>query len=217
MNGDGSREALPQRPGWRAGVFRRRDKATLSELIVMENPSPARDRYLRVSWLSELVRARSRARRNRLGFKISRLVAVGGALMLPVFASLNVASQTEPWVPRVTLVVSILVALATAFMQVFRFGNEWRMDENYAFALEAEGWAYLEHAGGYRNATYPDVFEDFFDAVESLRKTRALQRSKEIMEMAAQAARDLGDGTKTEGRNGGAEGPKEPEVGFDRR
>lgn len=49
------------------------------------------------------------------------------------------------------------------------------------------------------------------------RMARALQRFTEIMEMAAQAARDLSGGIKTEGKNEGTGGPKEPEVGLDLR
>jgi hypothetical protein len=141
--------------------------------------------FVRTYWLQEITHARRRRNRNRIWFQFLRFVAVGGALALPALASLNLGSTTAG-VRWATFIVSIVVTLSTAGLQVFRFGSEWGIDEEYANALETEGWAYFQKAGKYERLSYPYyAFQEFFQQLEKL---RSLRNAKQVTEIIAAAA-----------------------------
>jgi hypothetical protein len=141
--------------------------------------------FVRNNWLEEVSRSRRRRNRNRAWFQYLRFVAVGGALALPALASLNLGSSTSG-VRWATFIVSIIVTLSTAGLQVFRFGTEWGIDEEYASALETEGWAYFQKAGRYRNMDYPvGAYHEFFAAVQNLHRLRDQKQVAEIIAAAA--------------------------------
>jgi hypothetical protein len=104
---------------------------------------------------------------------------------------LNLAGSGSELVKPATLFVSILVAVSTGAIQVFRLGNEWALNQDYASALDAVGWQYLEKAGRYRGYEYPgEAFHRFFEDVEALRKARAERRGQDIRGMADEAAKE---------------------------
>jgi Protein of unknown function (DUF4231) len=111
--------------------------------VLMSSPvtslNEQQENYVRTCWLNELLEARIRSRRNRGWFLLWRFLAVSGALVLPALASLNLGNATLE-VRIATFIVSIIVAVSTGAIQVFRFGSNWMLDEWYANALETEGW-----------------------------------------------------------------------------
>jgi Protein of unknown function (DUF4231) len=153
--------------------------ATLNEL---------QQTFIRDHWLDEITRAQRRRTRNRAWFQFLRFVAVGGALALPALVSLNIgASRTG--IQWATFAVSIVVTLSTAGLQVFRFGTEWGIDEQYTNALETEGWAYFQKAGKYLNIGYPaEAYQKFFAELENLYRLRNEKQVAEIIAVAAATA-----------------------------
>lgn len=94
--------------------------------------------------------------------------------------------------------MSVAVAVSAAAIQVFRFGSEWGVDDQYANALEAEGWAYFQKAGHYRDADYPNgAFQIFFSRIEALRRLRAERRTADIRSIAAEAAKEPATETRS--------------------
>lgn len=78
-----------------------------------------------------------------------------------------------------TFIVSLVVALATGALQVFRFGHQWRIHEEFAAAAEAEGWDFFQHSGPYRD-TGTDGFRRFVERVEDRRRRRGEQFLRDV-------------------------------------
>lgn len=143
--------------------------------------------FIRTNWLDEITLSRRHRDRNRAWFQYLRFIAVGGALALPALASLNLGNSAG--IRWATFVVSIIVTLSTAGLQVFRFGTEWGLDEQYTSALETEGWAYFQGAGRYQNMNYPEgAYREFFAALENLHRLRNEKQVAEIIAAAAATA-----------------------------
>jgi len=141
--------------------------------------------------------ARRRRARNKRWFQSLRFIAVAGALALPALASLNLGSSSHS-IQWATFIVSIIVTLSTAGLQVFRFGTEWGIDQEYANALQIEGWAYFQQAGKYRDIKYPEnAYQVFFQAVDNLQRLRNDKQTAEIIAAAAATTTDSGSPSPT--------------------
>lgn len=166
------------------------------EMLLESDPAGLRGwrrNFARSSWLQELLTARSRVRFNKWSFLTCRFVAVAGALVLPALASQSLGGTPAGAVSLATFSVSVAVAVSAGALQVFKFGNEWGIDEEYANALEAEGWAYFQKAGHYRDFEYPDpAFQVFFKRIEDLRRLRGDRRVADIRDMALEASKEPG-------------------------
>jgi uncharacterized protein DUF4231 len=153
--------------------------------------------YVESSWLRELLSARDRVRFNKWCFLTFRFVAVAGALVLPALASQSLGGTPPFAVSVATFSVSVAVAISAGAIQVFRFGNEWSLDTEYANALEAEGWAYFQKVGHYRESDDPsDAFQAFFKRIEDLRRFRGDRRSADIRSMASEASKEPAPATE---------------------
>jgi hypothetical protein len=144
--------------------------------------------WIRTSWYEELLDARNRRNRSRFWFRLLRFMAVAGAPLVAALAAINLGNGAPTWIPWATFGVSVVVALSAGGLQVFRFGTEWGMDEEYANALESEGWAYIQHAGKYRDFVDPGLaFDEFFDSIQKLRRSRNDQQIGEIITAASES------------------------------
>ena len=76
--------------------------------------------YVRANWLDAIAAARRRRRWSRFWFRTLRFIAVGGALTLPALASINLGASSDI-IRYSTFAISIVVALSTGGLQVFRF------------------------------------------------------------------------------------------------
>lgn len=75
-------------------------------------------------FLDELDRRRGLERRWREVFWLARYVILSGSLVLPVLIT---AGKSVTWLNFAAIVVSILVALATAMEALLRSGRKWRL------------------------------------------------------------------------------------------
>jgi len=162
--------------------------------------SATQRQFAESSWLRELVSAWSSAKQNKWYFLTFRFIGVAGALVLPVLASQSLGGTSSQSVGIATFVVSVAVAISAGAIQALKFGSEWAVSDQYAAALEAEGWAYFQRAGHYRDANYADggAFQVFFRRIEALRRLRGERRTADIRTMAAEAAKEPArDGAST--------------------
>lgn len=175
---------------WAKLVGKSRAEAVLAELVESRTLSDDQRNYLRVGWLDELLEARRNAGWNRRFFLTFRFLAISGALVLPALASLNLGDNPPDSVRYATFVVTLVVAVSTGFIQVFRFGVEWGIDREFATAMEAEGWSYMLGSGRYRTTDYAERgYGAFFARVERLRRLRSERGVAEILAMAADTGR----------------------------
>lgn len=151
--------------------------------------------WVRDCWLASIEVANSRKRLNRRMHLACRYVAYTGALVLPILAGISTIdpkSSVRVW----TFAVSLVVALATGASQVFKFGQQWRIHEEFAAAMEAEGWSYFQQQGSY-DGSPSDAYALFFERIEVLRRRRGDQF---ILEIGADVA-------NLEGTENGSRGP----------
>jgi hypothetical protein len=66
----------------------------------------------------------------------------------------------------------LVAALSTSLLQLFRFGEKWRLYRNYCQRLVAEGWHLAQGTGTYEAASgVTNTFKSFVDEVETLLKS----------------------------------------------
>ena len=173
-----------------------KSRRALEELITTKTAEldESRLNYVRSSWLPQILEARTRVNWYSWSFLVLRFMAVAGGLVLPVLASQGLGDVARPneGVRLATFVVSVFVAISAAATQVFRFGTEWALDEEYSNGLEAEGWAYFQGAGPYREISHDSdgAYQQFFARIEELRQLRSLLRISDIRVMAADASKE---------------------------
>ena len=134
--------------------------------------------WVRDCWVASIQAANRRKRLNRRFHLACRYVAYTGALVLPILTgvtAVNASSSVRVW----TFAVSLVVAVATGALQVFKFGQQWRIHEEFAAAMEAEGWSYFQRLGPYRDAG-DNAYALFFERVKTLRQRRGTQFIQEV-------------------------------------
>jgi hypothetical protein len=66
------------------------------------------------------------------------------------------------------VIIGILVALATALEEFFKFGERWRHYRRVIEALKREWWLYYELCAGYAGKEHAEGFGDFAGKVEHI-------------------------------------------------
>jgi len=127
--------------------------------------TPAQLSYLRDSVLDSYDRASSRSGVNVGLFFGCTFVARIGTLALPVFASLNLGQDPSSTVRITTFVISLVVAVASGALQVFRFGSQWRIQDDFQAAVERHLWRYVFDGD-------VSTFGSLYERMEDLRDLR---------------------------------------------
>ena len=119
-----------------------------------ENPvSSATGVWFERRFLDELDRRRGLERTWRKVFWVTRYVILSGSLVLPVLIT---AGKAITWLNLAAIIVSIIVALATAVEALLRSGRKWRLYRQGADKMSSEGAAFFQVLGAYTN---PDPLE----------------------------------------------------------
>jgi hypothetical protein len=163
------------------------------------------------AWLQDVKRARLRSLLNGSAFLFFRLLVVGGSLVLPVLAGLNLNDGEQyPWAPAAILVVSLIVAVSSAAQQTFRYGLRWRLYQQCGHRLEAEGWAFATSSGTYKSMDGNSAFGQFFERVQDIRDVREFELLfKAAGEMTEEPTRNDDSVRLTPG---GREAPPQPDT-----
>lgn len=107
---------------------------------------PATSVWFERRFLDELDRRRGLERTWRKVFWLTRYVVVSGSLVLPVLIT---AGKSIKWLNFAAIVVSIIVALATAMEALLRSGRKWRLYRQGADQMSSEGTAFFQELGVY--------------------------------------------------------------------
>ena len=121
---------------------------------------------LRSRWIDRVVWTERHATQARRAYYTSRLIAISGAVLVPALVSLNLGGLGGAVVRWLAFTASLLVALAIAVEEFFRFGNRWRHFRRTAEWLKIEGWQFLQLAGDYRRKTHAEAYPLFARRVE---------------------------------------------------
>jgi uncharacterized protein DUF4231 len=124
-------------------------KELRTELRVMHSAarpflnSETRVAYWTQVWELEIVRAGLRIESNRKQFYGFRLIAISSAIIVPSLVGLNLSGTGGTAVRWLTLSLSLVAALSTAILTLFRFGDRWLMYRTLSNELINAGWAFI--------------------------------------------------------------------------
>ena len=101
----------------------------------------ARKVYWAQAWERTVVHAASRVESNRKQFYGLRLTAIISAITVPSLVGLNLSGTGGSAVRWLTFALSLIAALSTAILTLFRFGDRWLMYRALSNSLMGAGWA----------------------------------------------------------------------------
>ena len=103
--------------------------------------SDARIAYWSQVWELEVIRGALRVESNRKQFYGFRLIAMISAIIVPSLVGLNLSGTGGTAVRWLTFTLSLVAALSTAILTLFRFGDRWLMYRMLSNELINAGWA----------------------------------------------------------------------------
>ena len=117
--------------------------------------SDARIAYWSQVWELEVIRAALRVESNRKQFYGFRLIAMTSAIIVPSLVGLNLSGTGGTAVRWLTFALSLVAALSTAILTLFRFGDRWLMYRTLSNELISAGWALV-------NSPHTDVDKPWY-------------------------------------------------------
>ena len=126
--------------------------------------SPATSAWFERRFLDELDRRRGLERTWRRVFWLTRYIILSGSLVLPVLIT---AGKTITWLNLAAIVISIIVALATAMEALFRSGRKWRLYRQGADQISSEGAAFFQALGVYAQSDPLKRLQIFKEHIEA--------------------------------------------------
>jgi len=124
--------------------------------------SEARKAYWAKSWESGVVHAAKRVESNRKEFYGLRIMAVSSAIIVPSLVGLNLSGAGGSAVRWLTFALSLIAALSTAILTLFRFGERWLMYRALSNSLMSAGWTLVNNAD-----TDPEAWARFTAATDA--------------------------------------------------
>lgn len=115
-------------------------------------------------FLDELDRRRGLERTWRKVFWLTRYAILSGSLALPVLIT---AGKSIAWLNLTGIIVSIIVALATAMEALLRSGRKWRLYRQGADKMSSEGVAFFQVLGVYADVDPAERLHTFKERIES--------------------------------------------------
>ena len=126
--------------------------------------SPATSAWFERRFLDELDRRRGLERAWRKVFWLTRYVILSGSLVLPVLIT---AGKSITWLNLAAIVISIIVALATAMEALLRSGRKWRLYRQGADGISSEGAAFFQALGVYTQSDTLKRLQVFKENIEA--------------------------------------------------
>jgi hypothetical protein len=122
----------------------------------------ARKVYWAKAWELTVVHAAIRVESNRKQFYGLRLTAISSAITVPSLVGLNLSGTGGSAVRWLTFALSLIAALSTAILTLFRFGDRWLMYRALSNGLMSAGWALINSS-----AADPAAWTRFTAATEA--------------------------------------------------
>ena len=122
----------------------------------------ARKVYWAQVWERTAVHAAARVESNRKQFYGLRLAAIISAITVPSLVGLNLSGTGGSTVRWLTFALSLIAALSTAIITLFRFGDRWLMYRALSNGLMSAGWALVNSPN-----TDPEAWARFTAATEA--------------------------------------------------
>jgi hypothetical protein len=150
----------------------------------------ARKVYWAKGWELTVVHAAIRVESNRKQFYGLRLTAICSAITVPSLVGLNLSGTGGTAVRWLTFALSLIAALSTAILTLFRFGDRWLMYRALSNGLMSAGWDLINGP-------------DNDPAAAWTKFTAATETAKASYNAAYQTAVILAAESKADGQSGG--------------
>jgi hypothetical protein len=122
----------------------------------------ARKVYWAQSWEVTVVHASIRVESNRKEFYGLRLAAIISAITVPSLVGLNLSGTGGSTVRWLTFALSLIAALSTAIITLFRFADRWLMYRALRNSLMSAGWALVNS-----HTAQQDAWDQFTAATDA--------------------------------------------------
>jgi len=112
-------------------------------LVRSRGQDQLQDAFWTSRWETYLSLAAQRVDSNRQQFYYLRAVAVISSVIVPSLVGLNLSGSGGVWVRWITFALSLVAAVATACLALFRFGDRWFLYRDLQNELLLCGWTYV--------------------------------------------------------------------------
>jgi hypothetical protein len=126
----------------------------------------ARKVYWAQAWEPTVVHAATRVESNRKEFYGLRLAAITSAITVPSLVGLNLSGTGGSTVRWLTFALSLIAALSTAIITLFRFADRWLMYRALNNSLMNAGWALVNSSPETQQGAW-DQFTAAIDAAKA--------------------------------------------------
>ncbi len=141
----------------------------LFERLLAAHPGPDQSAYVEGRWLTALLGARTRMRRDELVFGSVNLVTLSAAAVSPVLVTATAATTgtTNTRLTIAAVVCTLIAAVGAVLVQTLRPGIRWRLHRKLRDQLEAIGWAHLMEQNSTPQATASDAAHETNDSTNN--------------------------------------------------
>lgn len=108
---------------------------------------PTQEAFWTARWETYLLLAARRVHSNRTQFYRLRAVAVISSVIVPSLVGLNLSGTGGIWVRWITFALSLVAAVSTATLALFRFGDRWFLYRDLQNELLHCGWTLAGQSG----------------------------------------------------------------------
>ena len=143
--------------------YREQLKQDMGELIEALNLPDLQKRFLHSRWLDQVLWMEGRADVARDRYYAMRLIIIIGGVMVPALVSLNI-----PILRYISIILSLLVAIAAAVEELFHYGERWRHYRRTVELLKSEGWQFFQKSGPYEGKSHAEAYPTFTARVEDV-------------------------------------------------
>jgi hypothetical protein len=181
-------------------------KQDLGALIDALPLSDLQRRLLCARWLDQVVWMEGRADAARGRYYVLRLSAIIGGVIIPALVGLDVSGRSDSVFRWIAFVLGLIVAIAVAVEEFFRYGERWRHYRRTVEVLKAEGWQFFQLSGPYAGLQdHARAYPMFAERVEAMVRhdvevyiTQVASEKKETKEQRAPQAGDTSGGVARE-------------------
>jgi hypothetical protein len=145
----------------------------ISAIDKLEDLKPFYRDYIKDRWVKYLIRWDNRAAETKWKHFTLRTIVVIGAVLIPALIGTSALlplseDRNKDGIQWFAFGLSLLVGIAAALEELFRFGEIWRDKRAAEELLHCEGWRYMKLVGKYKGKSYDSAFTDFASTVEDM-------------------------------------------------
>jgi hypothetical protein len=158
----------------------------LIKVLVKMYPEPEQQAYIRGRWGDRAAKAETYARWNKAWYYWLRgLFVLFASIIPPAIARFAFTDDDHPVVAVATVIISILVGIDAAAIEICKPGVRWRLYQKLRFDLEAIGWSLAESRPPSPAVPGKKQFQRFVDRTEHLLSRVSLDYISQISVISA--------------------------------